>query len=213
MSEQPTVFLVDDDASARRSLKFLVESIGLDVETYDCAVDYLESYDPEKPGCLVLDVRMPRMNGLELQQKLAKSGIRIPIIFVSGHADIGMASRAFRAGAFDFVEKPVNNQELLERIQQAIERDACWRMEARRDNEVHMRLDRLTPREREVLDLILDGKTIKQLAFHFEISVQTAAKHRARILDKMLCQNDVELVQMVNAAKQTGAAGETAAEE
>ena len=210
---QPTVFLVDDDASARRSLKFLVESIGLDVETYDSAADYLESYDPEKPGCLVLDVRMPRMSGLELQQKLATSGIHIPIIFVSGHADIGMASRAFRAGAFDFVEKPVNNQELLERIQQAIERDACWRKDARHDDEVHMRLDRLTPREREVLELILDGKTIKQLAFRFEISIQTAAKHRARILDKMRCQNDVELVRMVNAAKQTVATGEAPAEE
>jgi two-component system response regulator FixJ len=210
---QPIVFLVDDDASARKSLKFLVESIGLEVETYDSAIDYLEAYDPDKAGCLVLDVRMPRMSGLELQQKLATSGIRIPIIFVSGHADIDMASRAFRAGAFDFVEKPVNNQELLERIQQAIERDASWRKDARRDDEVQMRLDRLTPREREVLELILDGKTIKQLAFHFEISIQTAAKHRARILDKMRCQNDVELVHMVNAAKQTVAAAETAAEE
>ena len=211
MSES-TVFLVDDDPSARKSLQFLVESIGMKVETYDSAVDYLESYDPDKPGCLVLDVRMPRMSGLELQQKLATSGIRIPIIFVSGHADIGMASRAFRAGAFDFVEKPVNNQELLERIQQAIERDVCWRKDAQRGDEVQMRLDRLTPREREVLDLILDGKSIKQLAFHFEISIQTAAKHRARILDKMRCQNDVELVRMVNAAKQTVATSDAAPE-
>jgi two-component system response regulator FixJ len=207
MSNQPTVFLVDDDASARKSLKFLVESIGLNVEAYDSAVEYLESYDPDKAGCLVLDVRMPRMSGLELQQKLADSGIHIPIIFVSGHADIGMASRAFRCGAFDFVEKPVNNQELLERIQQAIDRDACWRKEARQGDEVQARLERLTPREREVLELILDGKSIKQLAFHFEISIQTAAKHRSRILDKMRVQNDVELVRMVNAAKQP--AGET----
>ncbi|MCG8587534.1 MAG: response regulator [Pirellulales bacterium] len=199
MSEQPTVFLVDDDESARKSLTFLIESIGLDVATFDSAVEYLETYDPEKPGCLVLDVRMPRMSGLELQQKLADSGIRIPIIFVSGHADIGMASRAFRAGAFDFVEKPFNNQELLERIQQAIDRDAEWRKEARHDDEVQARLDRLTPREKEVLELILAGKSIKQLAFHFEISIQTAAKHRSRILDKMRVQNDVELVRMVNA--------------
>ena len=210
MNDQPTVFLVDDDAGARKSLRFLVESIGLHVETYDSAVQYLDSYEPDKPGCLVLDVRMPRMSGLELQQKLADSGIRIPIIFVSGHADIGMASRAFRAGAFDFVEKPVNNQELLERIQQALERDTKWRQEARRDDEVQSRLDRLTPREREVLDLILEGKSIKQLAFRFEISIQTAAKHRSRILDKMRVQNDVELVQMVHAAQQTvGAANAT----
>lgn len=200
MADQPTVFLVDDDASARKSLRFLVESIGLPVETYDSAVEYLDAYDPEKAGCLVLDVRMPRMSGLELQQKLADSGIRIPIIFVSGHADIGMASRAFRAGAFDFVEKPVNNQELLERIQQAIDRDTRWRQEARHGDEVQARLDRLTPREKEVLEMILGGKSIKQLAFHFEISIQTAAKHRSRILDKMRVQNDVELVRMVNTA-------------
>ena len=202
MNEQATVFLVDDDASARSSLRFLVESIGLNVESYDSATAYLESYDPDKPGCLVLDVRMPRMSGLELHQKLADSNVRIPIIFVSGHADIAMASRAFRAGAFDFVEKPVNNHDLLERIQQAIDRDAKWRKESRHDDEVLSRLERLTPREREVLEQIVEGKSIKQLAFHFEISIQTAAKHRSRILDKMLVNNDVELVRMVNASKQ-----------
>lgn len=199
MRTDATVFLVDDDESARKSLEFLVESVGLRVETYESAVDFLAAYDPEKSGCLVLDVRMPRMSGLELQQKLAGAGLRIPIIFVSGHADIAMASRAFRAGAFDFVEKPVNNQELLERIQQAIDRDAKWRTQSERTSDMEQRLEALTPREREVLDMIVEGKSIKQLAYHFDITIQTAAKHRARILDKMQVQNDVELVRLVGA--------------
>lgn len=194
---EPTVFLVDDDERARRSFQFLAESVGLQVEAYSSAVDFLNSYDPEKPGCLVLDVRMPKMSGLELQQRLIQSKVRVPIIFVSGHADISIAARAFRSGAFDFVEKPVNNNELLDRIQQAIERDAQWRRQSQVEADVVRRLDSLTPREREVLNELVQGKSIKQLATHFQVSIQTAAKHRARILDKMGVDNEVELVYLL----------------
>jgi len=198
MATEPTVFLVDDDPSARKSFQFLAESVGLRVESYKSAVEFLEHYDSQTPGCLVLDVRMPRMSGLELQQKLVDARLTLPIIFVSGHADVSIASRAFRAGAFDFVEKPINDQELLERIRQAIAKDAQWRADEKQRDEVRARIRGLTPREREVLDALVLGKAIKQVAGQFSVSVQTAAKHRARVLEKMGVTNEVELVYLVN---------------
>jgi FixJ family two-component response regulator len=197
MDPEPTVFLVDDEPSARKSFRFLAESVGLRVESFESAMEFLEQYDPNRPGCLVLDIRMPKMSGLELQQKLIEAKISLPIIFVSGHADLAIASRAFRSGAFDVVEKPVNNNELLERIQQAIQRDAQWRKEHQLGASVQARLRTLTPKEREVLELLVQGKSIKQLAAQFGVSIQTAAKHRARILDKMEVDNEVELVYLL----------------
>ena len=199
MKVEPTVFLVDDDPSARKSFRFLAESVGLRVESYESALEFLKKYDASRPGCLVLDVRMPAMSGLELQQKLIEADIRLPIIFVSAHADIPIASRAFRSGAFDFVQKPVNNNELLERIQQAVEKDAHWRSMSEIDADIAGRIDSLTPKEREVLDSLVQGKSIKQIASHFSVSIQTAAKHRARILDKMQVDNEVELVYLLKA--------------
>jgi FixJ family two-component response regulator len=199
MTDQPTVFLVDDDPSARRSFQFLAESIGLRVEAYESAIEFLQHYDARRPGCLVLDVRMPKMSGLELQQKLLESHVRLPIIFVSGHADVPLASRAFRAGAFDFVEKPVNSNELLERIQQAIEKDAQWRRESQIDSDIAARVNSLTPKEREVLASLVRGKSIKQIAAQFDVSIQTAAKHRSRILDKFGVSNEVELIHLLKA--------------
>lgn len=198
MTYEPTVFLVDDEPSARKSFQFLVEAAGLRVEAYASATDFLASYDPQKPGCLVLDVRMPRMSGLELQQRLLDANIRVPIIFVSGHADVGIAATAFRAGAFDFVEKPVHDEDLLQRIQQAIAKDAESRKQRTHHDEVKRRIGTLTPREREVLDSLVQGKSIKQVASHFSVSVQTAAKHRARVLEKMDVINEVELVYLIH---------------
>ena len=202
MANEPTVFLVDDDPSARKSFQFLAESVGLRVESYKSALEFLEHYDPQTPGCLVLDVRMPRMSGLELQQKLLEAQLKLPIIFVSGHADISIASRAFRAGAFDFVEKPINDQELLDRIRQAIAKDAQWRTDQKQRDEIRARIRALTPREREVLDALVLGKAIKQVAGQFSVSVQTAAKHRARVLEKMGVSNEVELVYLVKSLQE-----------
>jgi FixJ family two-component response regulator len=200
ISESPKVFMVDDDERIRNSFQFLADSIGLEFEAFASAKDFLEACNPYQPGCLVLDVRMPQMSGLDLQERLIELEIRLPIIFVSGHADIRMASRAFRMGAFDFVEKPVNNQELLDRIQQAIEQDAKWRREREsRSPEVESCINKLTSREREVLHLITVGKAIKQIATIFDISPQTAAKHHARVLDKMGVDTPVELVNLLNA--------------
>jgi FixJ family two-component response regulator len=198
MTHEPTVFLVDDEPSARKSFQFLVESAGLRVEAYASATDFLAAYNPLTPGCLVLDVRMPRMSGLELQQRLLDANIRVPIIFVSGHADVGIAANAFRAGAFDFVEKPVHDEDLLQRIRQAISKDAEWRKQRTHHEEVRRRIGTLTPREREVLDSLVQGKSIKQVASHFGVSVQTAAKHRARVLEKMDVTNEVELVYLIH---------------
>ena len=202
MANEPTVFLVDDDPSARKSFQFLAESVGLRVESYKSALEFLEHYDPQTPGCLVLDVRMPRMSGLELQQKLLEAQLKLPIIFVSGHADISIASRAFRAGAFDFVEKPINDQELLDRIRQAIAKDAQSRADQKHRDEIRIRIRALTPREREVLDALVLGKAIKQVAGQFSVSVQTAAKHRARVLEKMGVNNEVELVYLVKSLQE-----------
>ena len=199
-SVSPKVFLVDDDERVRNSFQFLADSIGLEFEAFASAKEFLAVCEPSQPGCLVLDVRMPQMSGLDLQEKLNELEIRLPIIFVSGHADIRMASRAFKMGAFDFVEKPVNNQELLDRIQQAIEQDAEWRRESElRSPEVDACINNLTSREREVLHLITVGKTIKQIAVIFSVSPQTAAKHHARVLDKMGVSTPVELVNLLNA--------------
>jgi FixJ family two-component response regulator len=202
MAVEPTVFLVDDDPSARKSFRFLAESVGLRVACYCSALGFLAEHDPAKPGCLVLDVRMPHMSGLDLQQKLTEANVRLPIIFVSGHADVAIAARAFRAGAFDFVEKPVDDRLLLERIQQALAKDAAWRREDARLEEIRVKIRTLTPREREVMDRLVEGKTIKQIAAQFTISVQTAAKHRTRVLDKMRVANDVELAGLVNSLRE-----------
>lgn len=199
MAMEPTVFLVDDDPSARKSFQFLAESAGLRVETYRSAGEFLAGYDPRKPGCLVLDVRMPRMSGLELQQRLLEANVVAPIIFISGHADIATASKAFRAGAFDFVEKPIDDEALLRRIRQALERDAQQRQRQRQCDEIHARMRSLTPRESQVLESLVRGKAIKQIASQFGVSVQTAAKHRTRVLDKMAVANEVELVNLMSA--------------
>jgi RNA polymerase sigma factor (sigma-70 family) len=194
---QPTVFIVDDDAAVRDSLKFLLRSVGLGAETFASADDFLRSYDPQRAGCLVLDVRMPGMSGLELQQRLWDLGSSLPIVFLTAHADVPMAVEAVKAGALDFLQKPFRDQDLLDRIQEALQRNADVReqLEARKD--VEARIASLTPRERQVMDRVVDGKANKVIARELGVSQRTVEIHRARVMKKMRARSLSRLVQMV----------------
>jgi FixJ family two-component response regulator len=196
----PKVFLVDDDAAALKSLRWLLESAQLQVKDFCSAEEFLEVYDPEVPGCLVIDYRMPGMNGLELQQTLLQRGCRHPIIFVTGYGDVPTCSRAYHQGAFDFVEKPVNHEALVDLVHRAIGEDARRRAACANRPNISLQRDRLTPRELEVMDLIVEGKTVKQIASELGVGFPTAARHRTRVLEKMLVANDVELVRLVLSA-------------
>ncbi len=195
MSE-PTVFIVDDDQAVARSLRWLIETVRLRVETYGSAQSFIDGYDPARPGCLVLDVRMPGMSGLELQERLAAQRIRIPIIFITGHGDVQMAVRAVQAGAFDFVEKPFNDQDLLDRIQRAITRDAEWRDRDLQQARLRALFATLTPREAEVLDLVVEGLSNKAVANALGLSAKTVEVHRAKVMEKMHARSLSDLVKM-----------------
>jgi len=201
MKRKPTVVLVDDDQSVRDALKWLIESVDLSVETYDSATDFLDSFNPGAPGCLVLDVRMPGMSGLELQEYLAADECGLPVIIITGHADVAMCVRAFKTGAFAFLEKPLNQQELLEHIHKAIEQDRINRHEPMPADDIDERISQLTPREREVMDLLAAGQSMKQIANDFQISLPTCSKHRAKVLEKLGVENDVQLVRRIHAWK------------
>ncbi len=196
MDAKPTVFLVDDDEAVCRSLKRLLESVGLPVETCGSADEFLKAFDPRRPGCLVLDISMPHMDGLELQESLLARKIRIPIIFLTGHGDAPKAVRAMKAGAFDFLEKPYNGQLLVERIRAAIEADARNREELARRADAAARLATLTPRERQVLDLLVAGKVSKQIALQLGLSRKTVDVHRTHIMMKLGTDSIVELVEL-----------------
>lgn len=206
MNIEPTVYIVDDDADALDSLQCLLQSVGLRTRAYDSPSLFLEDYDATRPGCVVLDIRMPEMSGLVLQEELARRGNSPPIIVVTGHADVPVCAAAFRMGAFDFIEKPANQQLLLGRIQRAIEQDGIRRRSVQQAAELEQRRQQLTPREREVMDMIVDGQTLKQIAVALSISVQTASKHRTRVLEKMQVTTDVALAWLVlpTAAMQDG---------
>lgn len=193
MSDGQTIFVVDDDETVRGSLHWLLESLRLKVQTYASAQDFLSAYDPVQPGCLVLDVRMPDISGLQLQEILAQRQIRIPVILITGHGDISMAVRAMKAGAFDFIEKPFNDQVLLERIQQGLAIDARFRYEAAEREKNIERLGSLTPRESEVLDGVVGGKSNKLIAAELGISIKTVEVHRARVMEKMAVSSVAEL--------------------
>ena len=194
---EATVFVVDDDPLVRESLKRLMESVGQHVEPYDTAREFLEAYDPARPGCLVLDVRMPGMSGLELQKQLAAANVQLPIIFVSGHGDVPMAAAAVRQGALDFMEKPVNPQELLDRIHQALEQDAERRQLKARREAVEARLARLTSREREVVDLAVTGLTNKEIAARLGVTPQAIDARRAKAMEKLRVETVPELVRLI----------------
>jgi two-component system, LuxR family, response regulator FixJ len=194
---RPTVFLVDDDQGALDSLRFLVQSDGLRVESFSSARAFLERFDPEAAGCVVIDYRMPDMNGLDLQDELRNRGAILPVIVVTAHGDVASCARAFRAGAVDYLEKPLKGQLLLERLHAAILRDAQQREQLSGCTDLQRQLAMLTMREREVLGLLVEGRSLKQIALEFGVSIQTAAKHRAKVLEKLHVANDIELVRLV----------------
>jgi len=191
---EPTVFVVDDDAAGRQSLSLLVRSMSLNVEVFDSAASFLESYDSERPGCLVLDIRMPGMGGLELQQELEQRNVELPIIFITGHGDVSMAVRAMRAGAIDFLEKPFNDQDLLARINQALEVDAERRRARDELDTLRARLASLTPRERDVMERVVKGQPNKVVAIELGLSERTVEIHRAKVMAKTGSKSLAELV-------------------
>jgi RNA polymerase sigma factor (sigma-70 family) len=191
------VYLVDDEFSVRDSLTLLIESTGQTVKSFASAEAFLDNYDPKKPGCLLLDVRMPSMSGLELQDELLRREISIPIIFISGHAGIPESAKAFRAGALDFLEKPFDNEKLLERIEEAIKKDIASREQAIEYRKIQNRLEHLTVREQEVLSLIACGHPNKEMARILDISNRTVEAHRASIMEKMQVNSLAELLVIV----------------
>ena len=194
--QAPTVFVVDDDEGVRTSLRFLLKSVGLASRALGSASEFLETYHPSQPGCLVLDVRMPGMSGLDLQQQLNLRGAVIPVIFITGHGDIPMAVEAMQQGAFDFLQKPFRDQDLIDRIQRALERDARNRATLDQHARIRQRLDSLTPREREVLMLMTRGKPNKIMAAELGVSQRTVEIHRARVMEKSGAASLAQLVRM-----------------
>jgi RNA polymerase sigma factor (sigma-70 family) len=191
-----TVFVVDDDPASRDPLRWLLESVDLKVVTFASAGEFLEQYDPRTPGCLILDVRLRGMSGLDLQAELNRRKLAVATIFLTGHADVPMAVGAMKAGAFDFLEKPFNDQMLLDRVQQAIERDRNARAREAEREEQQRRLEALTPREREVMKLLVEGKANKEAADALGLSVRTVEGHRARLMEKLGANSLADLVRI-----------------
>ena len=192
----PTIYIVDDDEGVRNSVRFLLKSVGLASHTLASANEFLDTYKPEHLGCLVLDVRMPGMSGLELQQQLNLRGAIIPVIFITGHGDIPMAVEAMQHGAFDFLQKPFLDQDLIDRIQRAVERDARNRAALAEHERIRASFDSLTPREREVLALMIRGKPNKIMAAELGVSQRTVEIHRARVMEKTDAASLAQLVRM-----------------
>ena len=194
------VYIIDDDASVRRSLKRLLRSGGLDVETYGSATEFLHHQRPERPACLVLDVRIPGLSGLELQQKLSLAGQSIPIIFITGHGTIPMGVRAMKGGAVDFLQKPFDEQELLDAVHHALELDRKTRNKGHKVAQLQRQLESLTPREREVLSWVVTGRMNKEIALALGTSEETIKVHRARVMQKMRADSLASLVRLADKA-------------
>ena len=197
MNAQVTVFVVDDDRAVRESLALLVQSVGLEVETFAGAGEFLDAYRPDRRGCLITDIRMPGMSGLELQERLTEDGYHIPVIVLTGFGDVPAAVRALKGGAVDFVEKPFNPQALLDLVQQALVRDTELREQAAREADLAERMALLTPREREIMALVVAGKANKVIAIDLSISERTVELHRGRIMKKMQARSVAELMRSV----------------
>jgi FixJ family two-component response regulator len=198
--DTPIVFIVDDDSAVRDSLALLVRSIGLQAETFNSATEFLAAYRPPRWGCLLLDVRMPGMSGLELQERLLDLNSSLPIIFISAHGDVPMAVHAIRSGAVDFIQKPFRDQELLDKIQHAIDHHERVLRNAASLGETRARIESLTPRERDVMHRVVDGKPNKVIAAELRISQRTVEIHRARVMAKMHAESLADLVRMVVAS-------------
>ncbi len=198
MDSSPTVFVVDDDPAIREMVTLLMKSVGFNqVEGHPSAEAFLEAYDPARPGCLVLDVRLPGMSGLDLQETLAARSIHIPIIVITGYGDIPIAVHAMKGGAVDFIEKPFREQKLLDGVRQAIALDAQDRRDEAQRADVVARLDLLTEREREVLDLVVVGRASKQIAAELGVGCKAIEAHRSRTMKKMRVRSTAELVHLI----------------
>lgn len=193
---KPTVYIVDDDDGMRRALGILMTTVGYQPAAFAGPREFLAKYDPSQPACLVLDVRMPEMSGLEVQQHLNRSGSMLPVILVSGHGDIPMAVQAMKDGAFDFLQKPFRDQDLLDRINGALKLDAENRASVERLADLKQRSDSLTPREHEVMALVVDGKANKVIAIDLGLSERTVEIHRANVMEKMGARSVAHLVKM-----------------
>lgn len=196
MSDE-TIFLVDDDPDVLDAVSFLLSTSGYRLATFDAADTLLDRLTPGEPGCLVLDVCLPRMNGLEIQETLAERGIHMPIIFITGHGDIPMAVRAVNNGALDFLEKPFDDNQLIELVDKGLARDRERRAQEEQRASIEAALDSLTPREREVMEEILRGKLNKIIAADLDMSVRTVEVHRARVLEKLGARNGSDMVRLV----------------
>ena len=191
-----TVYIVDDDAAIRIAMQALLESVNLKHEIFASADEFLEDEANHRSGCLVLDIRMPGLGGLELQDELISRGSTLPIIFITGHGDVPMAVDAMQKGAVDFIQKPFRDQELLDRIREALSTDLQRREELNKHAEVVSRLERLTNREKEVFDLVVTGKPNKVIAYELDVSQRTVEIHRARVMEKMEAKSLADLVRM-----------------
>ncbi len=193
---KPTVFIVDDDEQVRNALTLLMESVGLNTESFTSAQEYLDQFDVDKPGCLILDVRMPGISGLDLQARLAAERIHPAIIIITGHGDVPMAVRAVTAGAVDFIEKPFNNQSMLDTVHKAIEQDAKHRGESSLVQDIEVHYNDLTPREKEVLQFVIEGNRNKVIAANMNISQSTVEAHRSKVMEKMDAETLSDLMRM-----------------
>ena len=202
--KEQTIFIVDDEPDVRAALSMLIKSVGLKTETFEKPQDFLDDYDPDCPGCLVLDMRMPGMSGLDLQEKLACMGIHPPIIMISGHAEIPNAVQAVQSGAVDFLQKPVSDQLLLDRIQQALLLDTQNREKYNECTELKKRYALLTPRELEVMQGVIAGKLNKVIAYELDVSTRTVEIHRAHVMEKMQADSLTALVHMANRIGECG---------
>jgi RNA polymerase sigma factor (sigma-70 family) len=200
---QPTVFIVDDDQAVRDSLRWVIESAGFTVKAYPSAESFLQGLEPDQPGCLVLDVRMPEMDGLQLQKSLSAENHLLPIIFVSAHGSVPDAVGALREGAIDFLTKPFDNEVLLERIQSSIELDRKRREARQQQESISARMAKLTLRERQVLELIVMGKPNKIVAAELGISTKTVEIHRSRVMEKLAARNLAELIHLTGLLRDT----------
>ena len=192
----PIIYVVDDDDGMRRALDALLSTVGYKTAVFSRPIDFLANFKPDSPGCLVLDIRMPDMSGLEVQQQLNRRGSMLPVIFITGHGDVPMAVQAMKEGAFEFIQKPFRDQDLLDRINHALKLDAENRSTVARRADIQHRIESLTPRERQVMDLVVDGAANKVIAIDLTLSERTVEIHRAKVMEKMGARSVAHLVKL-----------------